>query len=206
MTAPDSSLSTSVGTRSLPDRVKRILMQPRDEWHVIDGEQATAGGLYAGYIAPLSAIPVIASFIGMSVFGLRLPFMGTYRVPMGSGITSMIVRYVLGLVGVYVLAMIIDALAPTFGGQKNQIQALKVAAYSSTAAWLAGIFGLVPALALLGLVGLYSMYLLYTGLPILMKVAADRAFAYTAAVVVSAIIIFFVIGAVAGRLISYPTV
>ncbi len=128
----------------LVDRVKRILRAPRQEWQVIDGEVTTPGDLYKGYIAPLAAIGPIAQAIGYSVFGLTLPFVGTYRTPVGSAIISALVAYVLTLVGVYVLALIIDALAPTFGGTKNQMQALKVAAYSSTASWVAGIFALIP--------------------------------------------------------------
>ncbi len=107
--------------------------------------------------------------------------------------------YVLTLVGVYVLALIIDALAPTFNGQKNQIQALKVAAYSSTASWVAGVFALVPGLRILTILGLYSLYLLYTGLPVLMKAPQDKAMGYTAVVIVAAIVLFMLVGIVAGE-------
>ena len=122
---------------SLVDRVKRILMSPRTEWQVIDTEPTTAAQLYTGYIVPLAAIGPIAQLIGYSVFGISVPFMGTYRVPIGSAISSALVTYVLSLAATYVLALIIDGLAPTFNGQRNQIQALKVAAYSSTASWVA---------------------------------------------------------------------
>ena len=125
---------------NLVDRVKRILLSPRTEWEVIDAEPTTPAALYTGYIMPLAAIGPIAQVIGYSVFGITIPFMGTYRVPIGSAITSAIVTYILTLVATYVLALIIDALAPTFNGQRSQIQGLKVAAYSSTASWVAGIF------------------------------------------------------------------
>ena len=58
------------------------------------------------------------SIIGMGAFGVSI------RVPFLSGLASMVVSYVLSLVGVFVLALIVNALAPTFGGQKDQIQAL----------------------------------------------------------------------------------
>jgi hypothetical protein len=153
-------------TMALMDRVKNILFQPKQEWSVIDAEPASVGGLYTGYIIPLAAIGPLASIIGWSVFGLRVPFVGSMRMPIGFAVRNAVIVYVLGLVGVFVLSLIIDALAPTFGGQKNQIQALKVAAYSYTAAWVGGIFSLIPALAILGLLaGLYSLSLLYLGLP-----------------------------------------
>src|SRR5436305_623444 len=110
---------------NLVDRVKRILLSPKTEWEVIDVEPTTPAALYTGYIAPLAAIGPIARMIGFSVFGITMPFIGTYRVPFGSALTSAIVGFVLTLVGTYLLALIIDALAPTFNGQRNQVQALK---------------------------------------------------------------------------------
>lgn len=182
---------------NLVERVKNILLTPRPEWEVIDGEPATPASLYTGYIIPLAAIGPIAQVIGYSVFGVRFGG-GVYRTPITSAVTGAIVMYVLSLIGVYVLALIIDALAPTFGGTKNQIQALKVAAYSSTASWLAGIFALLPGLRALSIVGLYSIYLLYLGLPVLMKAPADKAGAYTAIVIVAAIVLFAVVTMLTG--------
>jgi hypothetical protein len=190
---------------NLIDRVKRILMSPKSEWQVIDVEPTTPAQLYTGYIIPLAAIGPIAQIIGYSVFGLSVPFMGTYRIPIGSAITHALVAYVLSLAATYVLALIIDGLAPTFNGQRSQIQALKVAAYSSTAAWVAGIFQLIPALGLLGILGLYSLYLLYLGLPIVMKSPREKSVAYTAVVIVAAIVLFMVIGVIAGRFMALPT-
>jgi hypothetical protein len=187
---------------ALPDRVKRILLTPKEEWRVIDTEPATVGSLYTGYIIPLAAIGPIAQAIGYSVFGVSLPFMGTYRTPIGSAITGAVVTFALTLVGVFVLALVIDALAPTFNGTRNQIQALKVAAYASTASWLAGIFALVPGLRVLGILGLYSLYLLYLGLPVLMKSPAEKALGYTVVVIIAAIVLFMLVGLVAGRFVA----
>jgi hypothetical protein len=113
-----------------------------------------------------------------------------------------VVTYLLTLGGVFVLALIIDALAPSFGGTQNQVQALKVSAYSSTASWVAGIFGLVPALGILGILGLYSLYLLYLGLPVLMKAPAEKAMGYTVVVIIAAIVLFLVVGLVAGSFMA----
>jgi hypothetical protein len=182
------------------DRVKNILFQPKQEWSVIDAEPASVGSLYTGYIIPLAAIGPLASIIGWSVFGLRVPFVGSMRIPIGFAVRNAVIVYVLGLVGVFVLSLIIDALAPTFGGQKNQTQALKVAAYSYTAAWVAGIFNLIPALALLGLLAaLYSLYLLYLGLPVLMKAPQEKAVGYTVVVIIVAIVLYLVIGIVVAQ-------
>lgn len=207
MTGINGSIDTHGPDRqALIARVKGILLSPRSEWPVIDAESITVGQLYSGYIVILSAIPPIATFIGYSLLGVSIPFIGRYRVPMGSAITSAITQYILGLVGVYVLALIIDALAPTFSGQKNFIQALKVSAYSYTAGWLAGIFALIPGLRILGILGLYSFYLLYLGLPTLMKSPKEKATGYTVVVIICAIVLFVVIGAVGRMFISTPAV
>ncbi|MGA9362741.1 MAG: Yip1 family protein [Bacteroidota bacterium] len=189
---------------NLPDRAKKIVLQPKQEWEVIATESATTAQLYTSYVIPLAAIGPIASIIGMSLIGISVPFIGTYQVPIGAAITHSILSYVLTLVGIFVLALIIDALAPSFSGQKNQMQALKVATYSCTAAWLGGIFSLIPSISILAIIpGIYSLYLLYVGLPVLMKSPQDKALVYTVVVVIAAILIFLVIGAVSSALVSY---
>jgi hypothetical protein len=188
----------------LVQRVKQILLSPRTEWPVIDAEVTTPAELYKSYIVPLAAIGPIAQIIGYSVFGITVPYMGTYRVPIGSAITSGLIGFVLTLAGTYVLALIIDGLAPTFSGQRSPLQALKVAAYSSTASWVAAIFTLIPGFRLLTILGLYSVYLLYLGLPILMKSPSDKAMGYTAVVILAAIVLFMIIGVIAAHFMGVP--
>jgi Yip1 domain len=190
---------------NLVDRVKRILLSPRTEWPVIDAEPTTPAQLYTGYILPLAAIGPVAQLIGYSVFGISIPFVGTYRVPIGTAITSSLVSYVLTLAGTYALALIIDGLAPSFNGQRSLIQALKLAAYSSTAAWLAGIFLIIPGLRMLTILGAYSFYLLYLGLPVLMRSPSENAMTYTVVVILAAIVLFMLMGTIAGRFMAVPT-
>ena len=175
----------SSGTPPLVQRIKDILLKPAQTWEQIDGEPATIKGLYTGYVAILAAIGPVCLLIGQFLFPVTV-FGAVYRPSPVGAISVAVVSYVLALVGVFVIALIIDALAPTFGGTKNRLQAFKVAVYGSTAAWLAGVFSLVPMLAILAILGLYSLYLFYLGLPRLMKVAQDKALPYTAVVVVCA--------------------
>lgn len=184
---------------SLVDRAKNIIVSPKTEWPRIDAEPATIGSIFMSYVLILAAIGPIASLIGQQVFGIG-GFGFTWKPPIGFSISVAVISYVLALVGVYVISLIIDALAPSFGGTKNSVNAFKVAAYSWTAAWLAGIFQIIPALAILTLVGLYSLYLMYTGLPRLMRVNEDKAIAYTAVVILIAVVVWIVIGYVAWRL------
>jgi hypothetical protein len=186
---------------ALVDRVKNILLSPRTEWPVIDAEPATVASLYTGYIMPLAAIPAICGVIGSVVFGISVPLVGRIRVPLTTAIVNAVVTYVMSLVGVYAFAMIIDALAPTFGGTRNQVQALKVVAYSGTAAWVAGVLSIFPPLFPLQIIAaLYCLYLLFLGLPICMKVPEDKAIGYTIVSIVCAFVLAIVIGVVVGLL------
>jgi len=179
-------------------RVKSILLQPKATWEVIDGEPATIGGLYRSYIIPLAAIPAIcgalgSSLIGVGAFGIHV------KTPLVAALVNGLIGYAVSLAVVYVMALIIDFLAPNFGGTKNQIQAFKVATYSYTASWVAGVLLILPALGMLVvLASLYGLYLLYTGLPRLMKTAEDKALPYTAVVIVAAVVLSIVVMAVMG--------
>ena len=187
----------------LVDRAKNICLTPKTEWPVIAGETTSTGSLMAGYVAPLAIIGPIAGFIGGSIIGHSLPFVGTYRTPIIAGVGLAIFTYVMAFVGVFILSLIINALAPTFGGEKNSQQALKVAVYAYTPAWLAGILSIIPYLGILAiLAAFYGLYLLYLGLPRLMKCPEEKSIGYTVVVVICAIVISIVISAVGAMIIG----
>jgi hypothetical protein len=176
---------------NLVARVQAILLSPKTEWPVIEREPGDAGFLFTNYVAILAAIPAVCGFIGTAIIGVA-----GFRTGLFIGLISAIVGYILTFVGVYIMALIIDALAPSFGGQKNFGNALKLVVYSSTAAWLAGVFSLIPALAVLSILGLYSLYLLYLGIPVLMKSPEDKSLVYTVVAIICAIVVWIVIGAI----------
>ena len=182
---------------NIVDRVENILMQPKLEWPVIEAEQTDTKTLYTGYICILAAIPAIIGLLSMMMFSSRLGGVG-----MGFALTSSILQYVLGLAMVFVVALIADALAPSFDGQKNPIQSLKLVAYSMTASWVGSVFGIVPMLGwlLAVLAAFYGIYLLYTGSSVMMKVPEAKAAGYTAVVVIVAIIVGFVISMLIGMM------
>lgn len=181
---------------NLVARAKAILMTPKQEWAAIDTEPLNVTALLAGYVIPLALIGPIARFIGFSVLG----FGGYFRMSSGWGISQAIVSFILAIVGVFVLAWVINALAPSFGAKQDMPQAIKLSAYSMTAAWVAGIFFLLPALSMLAVIGgLYSLYLFYVGLPILMKSPEDKTPVYAIAVIVACIVVYFIIGTITNR-------
>jgi hypothetical protein len=175
---------------NLVERVKAILLQPKSEWPVIEREPGDAGYLFTNYVCIVSAIPAVCSFIGTVIAGLGIV----------GGLMYAVVTYVLGLVGVFVMAYVIDFLAGTFNGQKNLDNAMKVSAYAPTAAWVAGVFNIIPALSVLGILGLYSVYLLHTGIVALMKPPEGKAIIYTIAVIVCLFVVYLVVFSIIGAL------
>jgi hypothetical protein len=188
---PDSSVQALIG------RVLNLLLHPDAAWDAIDAEPASIEGLYRGWVIPLAAIPAVCgavgqlSFRGFEIFGIR------YHQSFVAVIGDAVATYALTLLSVYLLALVIDQFALQFGGERSRTQAFKVAAYSGTAAWVAGVFTLLPTIgglfAVLG--ALYSLYLLYVGLPKLMRSAPAFTLNYFALVLIVAIILFVAIGA-----------
>lgn len=179
-------------------RVKNILLTPKTEWPVIAAERTTVADLYKNYILIVAAIPAVFGFIkncliGISVFGV------TVRVGIFDGIAQLILTYALSLGIVYVVGLLIDALAPNFGGQKNTEQALKSAAYSYTASWIASVvivLGMPLYIAVALAAAVYGIYLLYLGLPHTMQAPQDKAGGYAAVVIAIGFIVSLVGGGV----------
>jgi hypothetical protein len=187
------------GTRSaFLARIKNILLQPKVEWLSIESEPATVGSIYSNYVVYIAAIPVLCTLIGSLVFGYGTAGI-SYRPSFAAALITALLQYALQLGAVYVFALTIDALAPRFGGRQDRVSALKLAAYSATASWLAGVFTLVTAFSILTILGLYSLYLLYTRVPVLMKVPQERAFAYTATIIVIGIVTTLLVAALSTR-------
>jgi len=181
---------------ALISRVRGIILKPKPEWDIIDGEPASTDHLIRGYLLLLAAIGPICHALGSLIFGYSLLGV-TYRPGVLSVIVNAVLSYAFAVGGAYVLAFIINALAPTFDGEKNWGQALKIAVYAPTASLVAGVFGLLPPLIPLALLaGLYSLYVLYLGLPQLMRAPQAKGLAYTAVVIITGIVIGIVIGLV----------
>lgn len=173
---------------ALIDRIKGILLEPKFAWTAIAAEPATTQSIYTGWVMILAAIGPLATLVGFADLGIAW----SVRLAVGS--------YVIALVITFVLAMIVDVLAPSFGGQKDFVAALKLTAYSYTAAWLAGVanvLGTFGGLIVL-LASIYAWYTFFLGAPVLRKCSADKAVPFTLIVVLCAI----ALGLLAGMVVS----
>jgi hypothetical protein len=140
---------------------------------------------------PLAAFSAVMSFIRMSLIGI-----GYWHMPVLRGLAYALANFGFALLGIYLFGLIIDGLAPSFAGRRDQRQALKTAAYAFTPAALGAVLGLLPVFgAFLRLIAcVYAIYLLYLGLPILMQGPKEKVPGYTAAVVVCIILLGVVLG------------
>jgi len=169
-------------------RAKGLLMDPVKEWGVIAAEPLDTAALFKSYVIPLSAVAAVSGLIGTTL--------------MGGGMVGLIgsaaLGFVLGLVGIFVLAKIVEMLAPRFGGPTDSSAALKLAAYAPTASWVGGAFMIIPWIgwipALAG--GLYSLFLFYVGTPTVMRIPKDRVMGFAISVVLVAVAVNILIGAI----------
>jgi hypothetical protein len=177
-------------------RVQSILLKPKEEWAKIKAEPATVAGIFTSYVMVLAAIPAGFQFLGNLLVGKRLPLVGVFRWPIGRALSYAIVSYIIALAAVYIFALIINELAPTFSSAKNMIGALKLSAYSMTPGWLAGVLYIVPGLWALSVVAsLYGLFLLYLGFDTpMMETPKDKVPGYMALSVVVVVVLFVVLG------------
>ncbi|MEK6571003.1 MAG: Yip1 family protein [Bacteroidota bacterium] len=180
---------------NLVDRAKKIITSPKTEWQTIASEEPNIQQIFVGYVFPLALIPAVAHIIGWGLIGSGIILSYSW------GIATGLVQFFLAFVAVYVTAFVVDALAPSFGSQKNLGRAVQLVAYSATPAWVAGILNIIPYLGWLGsLLGLYSIYLLYLGLPHTMKTPQDKVAVYLIVSIVVLILVYVIIGAILSSL------
>jgi hypothetical protein len=164
--------------------------------------------LITGYAALLCAIPAIAQFIGYSLIGIRIPFLGSYRYPLGSGLLRAVLYYVFTLASVYAFGLIINALAPNFGSKQNPQKAMQLSVYSMTIPFVAGIFYIIPSLGVLAAIaGLYGLYVLYLGFNTpMMDTPKDKVVSYLVVCCIVVVVLMLVVGFILGAIFAVGAV
>ena len=185
-------------------RAQGILLKPKEEWVKIKEETLPVSQLFTSYVLILAAIPAVAQFIGLALVGRRVPFVGLYRYGIGAGFLYAIMLYVFTLVSVYVFGIIINALAPTFSSDKNLDNAMKLAAFSMTPSWVAGVLYIIPFLGILVfLASLYGIYLLYLGFVTpLMNTPKEKTVGYLIVSIVVVMVLMIVVSIILGAIFA----
>jgi len=178
------------------DRAKSMILNPRLTWQTIKSESTDIKQLILNYAAPLALIPPVSSFIGLTLFGIRLPTGHMLRPPLAETLAITFLSYLVSILAVFSVGLIINLLAPYFSSKADFIQSMKLAVYSATPVWLAGIFSLLPGLGVLAILGLYGIYLLVLGLPELLETPPDKILWYTVSIILVTIIVNFLLSAI----------
>lgn len=178
-------------------RAKNMITTPKTEWAVIEGESSPAKDVIMQYILPLAVVAALAVFIGYWLIGINmftLHLVG-FRWGLYYGITCLI-RAVLV---VLVAALVVDALAPSFGSEKNFNRSLQLVAYAYTPVLIGGFLAVIPSISIIGsLFGLYGIYLWYLGLTPIKRTDPDKRTGYLVVSILVLIVVYLVIGWILG--------
>jgi hypothetical protein len=170
-------------------RAYGLIRDPAGEWRQIRDEETSVASLMLGYVAPLAVLPPLCGLLGQLAFGRGLTG------PPAQLLVGAVISFLVFMALVFFLGYLINAVAESFEGERSELAAMKVAAFTPTPAFLLGVFSLWPDLWWVALFGVAaSAYLLYRGLPILMKAPEDRALSYAATVAVTGLIALVIMG------------
>ena len=179
-------------------RALEIISRPKAVWQTIKAESYSPQELILNYAAPLALIPAVATLIGLSIVGIKVPTGHMARAPFFDALVSGVLSYVFQLLSLPIGAWIVNLLAPYFNSKPDFHAASKLVVYTMTPIWLLGFFAMMPGLGSLQIFGLYSFYLLYLGIPILMETPPDKILWYTVAIIIASIFVSIVFSAILG--------
>lgn len=202
----DNPLSAD-NASSIVSRAKGIITDPKAEWPKIAAETKSVQDIFLTYALPLMLIGPICTLIGMQAFGINAVLF-TIRPSLTFSITQAITSLVMSVISLFAVSYIANFVSQQMGGKNDFTSAFKLVAYSFTVAWVLGVLGLitplVPILGILGLLALYAIYLLYLGATPLMGVQEDKAAMYVAVVIIAAIVLMVITGAITARIVGNP--
>lgn len=189
--------------KKIIERVKQIVLKPRETWEIISQEEASIPLLLKEYLLILAAVPALASFLGRWIIGIRIPFAGVYHFGFGASLVNSIIGYVLTVASVWIAGRVISLLAPNFGSSRDDVKGFQVALYSYTPMLAAGVLNLIPSLSVLVFfAGLYGLYILYIGLPIVMGTPKQKSLPYTIIIIVALILIYMIMNWITGAILG----
>ena len=189
------------------ERVKTLLFNPKEEWTIIEAENAPQQKVLVGYLLILALIPAVAIFFNYwwtwhSAYTDAINQMSGYndnmdyilesikeQMPFKAkfGLIAAAEQLLLIIGGTYIAAAVINALSNQFGAEKNFDRAFALVAYSFTPMCVAGVLYIFnPLVWLVPYLGLYGVLLLYHGATPLLKPAEDKK---TACFVIALIIV-----------------
>ena len=160
-----------VDLNDILSRLKIIIANPKNAWAQISVEKFSVAQLYKRYLFVMVAIPVVCSFIGMTLFGIG----GFYRPPFFQSLVGSVVQYIVGLAIAYIAAFVISKVAGMLDASPSIDDSLKLVTFAAFPAYAAGVFSIYPLLSVIGsLFALYSVYVFYTGVTPVLGVTEEK--------------------------------
>ena len=157
-------------------RIKNIISKPNSEWDIIANESDNYKAVMRDYALPLILVVSVAKFLGLSKFGINLSFYS---------ILYAAVDFVSLYFGIYIAALIVKEIAPSFQSNNDKNIAFKLIIYSSTPVFTASfISNLAPSLFFVNLFYIYTLYLLWTGIGPLMNTAEKNKMSFIIIIVI----------------------
>ncbi len=186
------------------ERIKGILIAPKQTWYTIQSESHTFGQVFTHYAMPLATIPAFFGMLGYIFVGIKSGFgASVYRIPVGTAFVWAIVYYLFTLIGLFLDGIIINAFTQVYDSEHCAVKAYKLAVYSYTPAFLAGVLNIIPTAGfLVFLISLTGIYLLYHGLPVMMQTPKEKLTNYVISVSLAVIILHVILSGIASLFIS----
>jgi hypothetical protein len=176
-----------------------IIVRPFSTWRAIAAEPISNARLAFGYVLPLALIGPVATFLARRFVGARDGYV-VYRESTNGALGQAAFSLVLALIGLILVALLVDILAPLFGAGRSFGKALRVTAFAYTPVWIAAITVLVPRIGNLQVGGLqllalaYEIVLLHAGLAAVMGVSPKKAGALAVCAVAGTVLIAVAFG------------
>ncbi|MCD6118038.1 YIP1 family protein [bacterium] len=185
------------------ERIKAIVLKPKQTWEEIAAEQTTPQDLMKNYVFIFAALPAVATFLGRWIIGIQIPFAGVYHFSFGASLVASITNYVITVASIWILAKILFVLGTKFGSNGDEAACFKMAVYSYFPYLAAGVLLIIPSLSVLVyLAGLYGLYLMYVGLPIIMETPEEKTIPFMVVIVVAVILVSVIASSIIGVILG----
>ncbi len=182
---------------NLIERAKNILVTPKTEWDVVNGESATPMSLLMSYVLPLAVVAALGTLLK------GLLFAGTFSFGIKYFVIGAIIAFIATVLSYYITVIVMDMLAPSFGSEKDLNKSAQLVAYSGTPSNVASLLSFIPVIGfLISIAGwAYGIYLMYLGIGPLKKTPEDKKIVYMLVTYVIMIAIYFVLVAILGAVL-----
>jgi Yip1-like protein len=174
---------------------KEVILHENAEWTRVMLEENNKQSLIR-YGMVLILIAYALTFLLSLLFTMNVGYIGAFSTTYL--ITMVVVEFALGIASLYFIPAILAAIAPSFGGKNDSLNALKLFVFAATPSWIGTAVSRIPVLGMLIAIAgaVFAIYLFWQHVAEAMSIPADKKVGYVIVSVVVLAVIFFVIGAI----------